>query len=325
MRHLAHLLAIGLVSTSAISAEPLGIALENYDYPHPVAFKAFTVSGQDVRMAYMDVRPEARERGVVVLFHGKNFFGAYWKDTITALNRAGYRTIVPDQIGFGKSSKPAIPYSFHAMASQTKALLDELGVSRTAVVGHSMGGMLATRFALMYPDFTSHLILENPLGLEDYRVAPYVPTADRYAALLRTTEEGIRRYHRNYYVEWKDAYEEYVQVHYRWTLGGEYPRYAMSSALTGQMIYEQPVVHELPLLVPKTLLVIGQEDRTSPGRNLVSGALAESMGHYPTLGRDAQRRIPNAELVELANIGHVPHFEAPEAFHEALIDFLATD
>ncbi|MFW6061792.1 MAG: alpha/beta fold hydrolase [Planctomycetota bacterium] len=149
--------------------EPLGIAMENYEYPHTVHFLPLRVEGHDVRMGYMDVRPEAFEVDAngqtVTLLHGKNFFGAYWQATIEALAQAGYRVVVPDQVGFGKSSKPDVHYSFHMLARNTKMLLDELGVERTAVVGHSMGGMLATRFALMYPETTTGLILENPIGL----------------------------------------------------------------------------------------------------------------------------------------------------------------
>src|SRR3954454_2555985 len=160
-----------------ISSEPLGIALEGYAYPYPVKFFPLRIEGQDLRMAYMDVPPVegSAGRGTVVLLHGKNFFGAYWKETIAVLAKAGFRVIVPDQIGFGKSSKPDMHYSFHLLASNTKLLLDSLGVGNAVIVGHSMGGMVATRFALMYPEFTTRLVLENPIGLEDYKEkAPYV-------------------------------------------------------------------------------------------------------------------------------------------------------
>src|ERR1044072_8731232 len=74
--------------------EPLGIALENYPYPFPVQFLHFTVQGQDVSMAYMDIRPGAQSNGkTVLLLHGKNFFGAYWDKTIRYLASKGYRVV----------------------------------------------------------------------------------------------------------------------------------------------------------------------------------------------------------------------------------------
>jgi pimeloyl-ACP methyl ester carboxylesterase len=259
----------------------------------------------------------------VVLFHGKNFFGAYWKDTIEVLNKAGFRVIVPDQIGFGKSSKPNVHYSFHLLAENTKKLLDSLGLKQAAIVGHSMGGMVATRFALMYPEFTTRLVLENPIGLEDYKAeAPYVPTGKLYEQQLNQTEDQMREYQKKYYVEWKPAYDEYVQVPARQMLSGEYPRLAWSAALTTQMIYEQPVCHEFDLVKPPTLLVIGQQDRTAIGKERVSPEVAATMGNYPELGEKVAKQIPNAKLVKIDKCGHIPHFEAPEKFHAALLEFL---
>jgi pimeloyl-ACP methyl ester carboxylesterase len=308
------------------SREPLGIAMEGYPYPYPVKFLPLKIEEQDLRMAYMDVSPpnETSIKSVVVLFHGKNFFGAYWKNTIEVLNKAGYRVIVPDQIGFGKSSKPDIHYSFHLLAANTKLLLDSLGVKKAAVVGHSMGGMVATRFALMYPDFTSKLVLENPIGLEDYKEkAPYVSTQKLYEQQLGQTEEQIRKYQRAYYAKPKPEYDEYVQVQVRQMASGEYPRLAWSAALTSQMIYEQPVAHEFSLVRPPTLLVIGQLDRTAIGKDRVTPEVAATMGNYPELGKKVAKEIPNAKLVEIENCGHIPHFEAPEKFHTALLQFLS--
>ena len=85
----------------------IGIGLEGYEYPYKVEFLPLTIEGQDLRMAYMDVPPDKEPNGkTVVLLHGKNFFGSYWRNTIHFLTRNGFRVIVPDQIGFGKSSKP---------------------------------------------------------------------------------------------------------------------------------------------------------------------------------------------------------------------------
>lgn len=301
--------------------EPMGIALENYQYPFPVQYLEFSVEGEDVRMAYMDVSPDNPNGKTVVLMHGKNFFGAYWGQTIKTLAAEGYRVIVPDQIGFGKSSKPIIRYSFHSMGAHTNQLLDALDTGLVAVVGHSMGGMLAARYSLMYPERVSHLVLVNPIGLEDYRIkTSWVPVDSIYQGVLRNTEDQIRSYHENYYVEWKEQYEKYVQVHYRWTLSGDYPRFAMVSAITSQMIYEQPVIHEFQNIKPETLLVIGQEDRTAPGRDRAAPEIA--MGQYPELGSRAAEAIPNASLVEMDNIGHAPHLEASEEFFKVIMPFL---
>ena len=60
---------------------PLSITLEEYPYPYPVSYLPLAIEGQDLKMAYMDVLPKGSGNGkTVILLHGKNFFGEYWKD-----------------------------------------------------------------------------------------------------------------------------------------------------------------------------------------------------------------------------------------------------
>jgi pimeloyl-ACP methyl ester carboxylesterase len=298
--------------------------MEGFPYPFPVKQMALTLEGQDLRMSYMDVLPTTGPNGrAVVLLHGKNFFGAYWEGPIRALAAAGFRVVVPDQIGFGKSSKPDLHYTFELLAANTKRLLDELGIPRAAVVGHSMGGMLAARYALMYPQAVSHLVLENPIGLEDYRAkVPYQAVEVNYRNTLAQNEESLRKFIGSYFAEWKDAYEPYVQVPFRWTLSPEYPRYALASARTYDMIYTQPVVYDLPRIATPTLLVIGQKDRTVVGRQLVPRDVLATLGDWPALGKRAAAAIPGARLVEVHDAAHIPHLEAPREFEQALLGFL---
>ena len=239
---------------------------------HPkyaVQFFQLQVENQDLRMAYRDVPPAGSSNGkVVLLLHGKNFSGFYWEPTIDFLARQGYRVIAPDQLGFGASSRPDIHYSFHQMAQNTKALLDHLGIPQVDVIAHSMGGMLGMRFTLLFPETVEKLVLENPIGLEDYRkLVPSIPLQQQYAAELSQTYEKMRNYQKTYYPgAWKPEYEIYVQDQASVLATGEYPRDAWSSALTYEMIYEQPVVYELDEITRPTLLIIGQADRTVVGR-----------------------------------------------------------
>jgi len=306
----------------------LGIALEEWPYPFPVRFLELELEGQVVRMAYMDVSAQdVAPRGNVVLLHGKNFDGAYWDSTVRALVQAGFRVVVPDQVGFGKSGKPDLHYSFDLLAGSTARLLDSLGIERVAVVGHSMGGMLAVRFARLYPDRTTHLVLENPIGLEDYRLRiPPQPLEKLFRLELALTEpDQIRAVYRRYVAVWKPEYERFVEQRSRIAGSGEFPRFAMAAAQTSRMIYEQPVVGELPALRVSTLLVIGQRDRTTIGHGWVPEETLRGLGDYPRLGAQAQREIPGSRLVEIAEVGHIPHLEAPAVFQRTLIAFLSGD
>ncbi len=103
----AALLATPFLSAHAAEREPYGIGLEGFAYPYPVSLLPLVNDGEPVRMAYMDVAPAQPNGRTVVLLHGRNFPASYWAPVIKTLNDAGYRVVVPDQFGFGKSSKPA--------------------------------------------------------------------------------------------------------------------------------------------------------------------------------------------------------------------------
>ena len=308
------------------SLQNLDINLSTVKYPFDVHFLKLHVQNQDLQMAYMDIQPLKPNSKNIVLLHGKNFNGAYWKTTIQALVNKGFRVIVPDQIGFGKSTKPRnFQYSFQQLALNTKTLLDSLRISKTAVLGHSMGGMLATRFALMFPETTEKLILENPIGLEDYKqLTPYKPVDFWYKNELEQNYEKIRQYQLVFYYnnQWKPEYDQWVNLLAGWTLNKEYPLVAWNAALTYDMIVNQPVVYEFPLVKSPTLLIIGTRDRTALGKALANPEVQKTMGLYNELGKKTQQKIPDAQLVELDNVGHLPHIEAFDRFIEPLLNFL---
>lgn len=303
-----------------------GIRMENIAYPFPVREISLKIQGQNLEMAYMDLQPQKPNGKNILLLHGKNFSAIYWEQTAKDLAAAGFRVIMPDQIGFGKSSKPTnIQYSFQLLAQNTKALLDQLQISKTAVLGHSMGGMLATRFALMYPEVTEKLILENPIGLEDWKtVVPYQSVDDWYASELQQDYEKMKAYQKEFYYggNWKPEYEKWLAAPAGWTKNKDYPVIAKNSALAYDMIFTQPIVYELENLKAPTLLIIGQRDRTALGKAKAPKAVQETLGNYPALGKMAQKKIPGSELAEIDNVGHLPHIEAYEKFIRPLLQFL---
>ncbi|MNK13407.1 4,5:9,10-diseco-3-hydroxy-5,9,17-trioxoandrosta-1(10),2-diene-4-oate hydrolase [compost metagenome] len=313
------------INLFAQKTDTLSITLEQIKYAYPVKYFQIQTEGQDLRMAYMDVAPTSKTNGrTVMLFHGKNFGGYYWTNVIKALTANGYRVIVPDQIGFGKSSKAFIHYSFHQMAKWNSLLLDSLKINKAVILGHSMGGMLATRFALLFPEKTEKLVLENPIGLEDYRAfVPYVTTEQQYQTELKTTAESVKKYYQNsYFTEWKPEYDDLVRIASGVTFSADYPRWAKVAALTFTMIYEQPVVHEFPNVKVPTLLLIGKEDKTIVGKGLLSTEDQKKYGQYKVLGKATAAKISGAKLIEFDGLGHIPHLEKPEEFMKALIENL---
>jgi pimeloyl-ACP methyl ester carboxylesterase len=294
--------------------KPGSITYDDVPYPYPVSYLPLTMYGQDVRMAYMDIPPATAPNGrTVVLLHGMNFGGFYFGGPIEALRKEGFRVVVPDQIGFGRSSKPIIPYNFHDMALNTRKLLQVLGVSSVAIVGHSMGGMLTARFASSYPDITERAVIYNPIGLTDVRWdRPWRSADDAYKATMSASQDqlyqGFYANIRRYFPpgSWKPEYERFVRILYAPTLSGDWPRLAMVRAIYQQITFLDPVTDDWAHIKARTLVLGGEMD----GPN------------FPAQAKHIAETIPHGALVLLPNVGHVPHLQVPEIFERELIKFL---
>lgn len=305
-----------------------GEELQGFEYPYPLHRFEFNSQGQPVQMGYMDIAPSGQANGrTAVLMHGKNFCAATWGDSIKALSAAGYRVVAADQIGFCTSSKPEhYQYSFQQLADNTHALLTSLGVEKASVIGHSTGGMLATRYALMYAPETEKLVLVNPIGLEDWKAlgVPWRTVDQWYERELKLSAEGIRKYEQSTYYggRWKPEYDRWVDMLAGLNKGPGHKRVAWNSALIYDMIFTQPVFYELPTLKVPTVLLIGDADTTAIGSDIASPEVKARIGDYTVLGKQAAKLIPGATLVEFPGMGHAPQMEDPPGFNKVLIEQL---
>ena len=324
---LAALLVASPVSAAeGIPREPYGIDLEGFPYPYPVNLLPLVNDGEPLLMAYMDVGPAQANGRVVVLLHGRNFPSSYWAPVIKTLTEAGYRVVVPDQIGFGKSSKPSGELHFDALARNTIALLDALQIPKADIVAHSMGGMLAVRIARAYPSRVGHLVLTAPIGLEDFRLyVPPVPTEKIMENEDKLTADGYRKQLETNYALKLPPEEIAPFIDSRFNIKGsaEYPRWLRAFVASYQMIYREPVVHEIPLLSQPTLFVMGADDHNAPGRPNAPEALRPKMGHNAELAQSLAALMPNAHSEVIANTGHLVFLEAREKYNALLLGFLA--
>lgn len=292
---------------------PISINLEEIEYPHPVHYLNLNLYGQDVRIAYMDVAPVGTANGqTVVLLHGGSYYGWYWKAQIEALTKAGFRVVVKDRLGWGKSSKPIIPYSISLHASNTADLLDHLKVPKAAIVGHSIGGQMATRFAFLYPDRTTHMVMVNPIGLTDSRPGrgfrPFDGKVEVAPDLQKAYEADVRT-EMSRYVVWRPAYLEHLRIRHGVRLSAEWPRLAYVRELGGNLRSVDSTVNDWPHIRTKSMVLGGREDGPS----------------FPEDARRAAETLRNAKLVLIPGVGHNPHEEAPEIVNAELIRFLSSD
>ena len=330
---LLFLAPVSLAPTPAFAFLPsvtaIGTDLDLFEYPWPVQRLPVQIGAVKGTMAYMDVAPSGPANGqTVILLHGKNFFAATWESTARALAKSGYRVLIPDQVGFGKSSKPReAQYSFAMMADLTHRMMQQAKVERAVIVGHSTGGMLAMHFALLFPAAAERLVLVNPLGLVD-RMAegvPYVPLDQLIATERRKTFESMKAYQLKtyYHGQWSPRYDRWVAA-----LAGQYATQdndavEIAQAKTAEMILTQPVSQHLSRLRLPVTLMIGMRDTTTFGKEQAPPAIQARLQPIPQIAAAAAARMPDARLVTFPDYGHAPQVEAPEVFEARLLETLA--
>lgn len=330
MRFITPFLALlGAASCAAALTSKRGDSLNGLDfvYPYPVKQYRFVSQRKQLTMAYMDVAPQGTPKGTIVLLHGKNFCGATWEATIKVLLDDGYRVIAPDQIGFCKSSKPSeYQFTLFALAQNTNGLLNSVGVTNATIMGHSMGGMLAARYSLMYPTQVQRLVMVDPLGLENWFAlgVPYQAPDISYQMELNTTYASLKAYQQStYYVgNWDPSYDVWIAMLFSIYQGPLGDHFAWNMAMTTDAVFTGPVVQELPNLKMPSLLMVGDKDTTAIGSKWAPANIKPLLGHYDVLGKQVAATIPGCTLVEFPLLGHAPQISDPVAFHAALLNWL---
>jgi len=312
---------LGLSACAAVATTSNEANGLDFVYPYTVRWYRFESQRQHLSMAYMDIpaNTTSKPKGIITLLHGKNFCGATWNQTIQVLSNDGYRVIVPDQIGFCKSTKPSgYQFTLQQLALNTNQLLNSLSITNATIIGHSMGGMISARYALMFPSQTTRLVMVDPLGLENWFSlgVPYQTVNTTFGTELATTYDSLKSYQQATYYSgtWKPAYDVWVNMLLSIYQGSQGERFAFLMALTTDMVFTQPIIYELPNLKMKSALIVGDKDNTAIGKAWAPASVKPLLGHYDIL---------NCTLIEFADLGHSPQIQDPDAFHSALLAWLA--
>ena len=320
------------------AGDALGIGLEGYAYPYPVQFldvrhvaEATWVDHpapeweQRARLAYMDISPgRVSAKGTVLLLHGKNFFGAYWAGVIEALRHNGYRVVVPDLIGWGKSTKPCT-LTAASLVTHLHALLDHLKIDSVALIGHSTGGLVGMHMARMSAERVQSLVLENPMGLEDYRLAltRQVRHEDWAQDERSMSAVQFRRFMAHYFVDKDPRFvEPFVAVRTAIGRSPEFERWVQSTAAAYDMLLNEPAVDFVASLETRMMFVCGTSDRTYVGAKYTTPKDQAAKGNIAEMAEGFAGKMARARFVGVPDVGHVPHLEAPSAFIAAVFEFL---
>jgi pimeloyl-ACP methyl ester carboxylesterase len=258
---------------------------------------------ETVRMSHGDARVAQFGRGdPVICLHGVGFTagGHEWFRNVGALAE-NFRVIAPDFVGWGAGARLRQGYSFARLADFVRELQDRLGIARSHVVGHSMGGWVASLFAYESPQRVDRLALVGAGGAAT-RPLPMMtefqpPSLDEVAALLAARsglpEDAVRPW----------AEYTYGQVQDPEALASYRRILAHMSDPETRNLYS--MLRRYPYIGAQTLVVWGEADQVNSLE----------------LGRQIAHSIPGAALAVMAG-GHFPQSERPEEFNRRLTVFL---
>jgi 2-hydroxy-6-oxonona-2,4-dienedioate hydrolase len=259
--------------------------------------KFTNVNGYMIR--YLDYGPP--DRKILILLHGLGASAERWSRVIPALSR-DYRVIALDIIGFGYSDKPAVEYTMDFFIDFFRSFLDNLGIFKTSIIGSSLGGHIASEFAVRFNQMVEKLVLVSPAGM----MRKSSPTLDRYimAALYPEYQRVYDTFREMVYDP--NAVNQELLMDFLNRMSLPNAKYAFMSTLLG-MRYAPSLIGRLSNITAPTLLVWGENDTTIP--------LAEYANQY--------NGIPNMEeLVVVKKCGHIPPVEKPATFNRIVLRFL---
>jgi pimeloyl-ACP methyl ester carboxylesterase len=234
---------------------------------------------------------------VVVLIHGLADDTSVWRDSMRPLART-YRTIAVDLIGHGRSAKPLFNYRPATFSDFFVGFLDALHIERATLVGNSLDGWVGLLVALRQPRRVERLVLVDSAGFADQEVP---------AVLNPSTLEECRDLLRYVFVSPRlvDDPALAAEVLTKRVENGD--SYTIATFLASARRNKDSIDGQLGSLTVPALIVWGEQDHLIP---------------LP-VGRRFARDIRGSGLKIIPKCGHVPPFECPDAFNEALLNFLS--
>lgn len=278
----------------------------NYSYPTKTAL-------QNPSIAYID---EGKGDKTIILIHGLASNAGFWRYAIPELSKE-YRVIAVDLPGYGKSGKGAYPYSISFYAEQIKRLADELKIDKFTLVGHSMGGQIGIKFALMFPEKLDKLVLASPAGVEEFLQGQgdWLRSVMTKKGVKTTTEEGIRRNLAGNFYSWNDKWEWMVEERVRMINAKDFDEFTYTVVRCVNAMLDEPTFDKIKNIKTPTLIVYGRYDGLIPNPYLNPGFTSDVF-------KWGAEQIRGSKLHEIDNCGHMLQIEKPEEFTSAILNFL---
>lgn len=282
------------------------------NHPYPIQK---TIVGDNIDLAYVQV---GEGKQTLVFLHGFASHIPVWERNISVL-RKYYRCFALDLPGHGLSAKGNFSYSLDFYGQVVKQWLDRLEIQNAVLVGHSMGGQIATRLALQYPDLFSHLVLVAPAGFETFTpteknllsqfASGNLLVASQYLKWVLNLKNYFYDLNEQELVKLNDLNRDFFSI-----TDNQYLPQILAGSVQGMM--NAPVFDQLPRLALPTLVFFGKNDQLIPNQLLHATQTTEN------IARRGANQIPQSQLILYNQCGHFLQYEHPARFNIDIYKFL---
>ncbi len=281
------------------------------EYQYPTNYLDINDS---TRIAYLD---EGKGDQTLIFIHGLATYLPAWYKSVDGLKKS-YRCISIDLPGYGRSSKGDYPSTMTYYSDIVNSLIEQLGLKNVVLVGHSMGGQIATTTALRYPDKFKKLILLAPAGFETFndQQKTWLKSVFTVESIVNSTEEQIRANWALNFYEMPEEVEFMIQDRLNMKKAKDFDLYAQSVVRGVHGMLDEPIFERLSELKQKTLVVYGANDRLIPNRFLNAQLTTEKVAF------SGAEQISDVVLKLIPDCGHFISFDKPDEINEIMADFL---
>jgi len=238
----------------------------------------------------------AGEGPAILVLHGWGGSSDSWLAFQGILAEKGYKVVVLDFPGFGKSVTPPQPWNLDDYTSFVLDFAEKLGLEQFFLVGHSFGGRISIKFVIKHPQKVKKLILCDSAGVKP---KPGLKTL----IIFWLARLGNAIFAPKHFIRFKDSARNFF---YSFLRNKDYVKANGTMKETIKKVLGEDLLSELPRIKTKTLIVWGSADRTVPLK-------------YAHIFKE---RIADSELEIVPKIGHSPHLEVPEKLSEIVLKFI---
>lgn len=233
----------------------------------------------------------------LLILHGWGGSSDSWAKVQQIISNKGYKVIVPDFPGFGKSVTPPRPWSIADYTDLILNFVEKINLETFYLLGHSFGGRVAVKFAMNYPEKVKLLILCDSAGIKPKKGLLTL-------IIFWSARIGNAIFTPKHFARFKDGVRNLFYIFIR------HKDYVKANGVmkeTIKKVLDEDLLLDLSRIKMKTLIVWGQADKLVPIK----------------YGRIFKEKIEDSEMEVLPKIGHSPHLEVPDKLSAIILNFLA--